>query len=218
MQEQEGLKLIVDQRERNGELIDSLESSGFSIDVRSIPVGDYIISDRICVERKTVSDFESSIISGRLFDQLERMKGTYSLPILLLEGDHSEFRLGSNVINGTIISIYVDYGIPVMFSQGPEHTAEILTAIAKREQNGERRDPSLKGGARAYSDDQFQEFVIGNLPSIGPKLAKSLLKHFGSIKKIANASPRQLMKVEKIGEKKAGQIHRIMNQLYESGE
>lgn len=210
----EELKLIVDQRERNSELISSLESRGFSIDTQTIPVGDYVLSDRICVERKTISDFESSIMSGRLFDQLERMKGTYQLPILLLEGDRGEFRLGENVINGTIISIYVDYGIPVMFSHGPEHSAEILAAIAKREQKGKSRDPSLKGGARAYTDSQFQEFVIGNLPSIGPKLAKSLLRHFGSIKRIANASPKQLMKVEKVGEKKAEQIHRIMNQVY----
>ncbi|MCW6160105.1 MAG: helix-hairpin-helix domain-containing protein [Candidatus Micrarchaeales archaeon] len=209
------LRLIVDQRERNEKLIGSLETRGVSINVQTIPVGDYVISDRICIERKTISDFESSIMSGRLFDQLKRMSETYKLPILILEGDHGEFRLGSNVINGTIISVYVDYGIPVMLSSGPEHTAEILASIAKREQSGNRRDPSLKGGARAYTDSQFQEFVVGNLPSIGPKLAKSLLKHFGSIKRIANASPKQLAKVEKIGEKKAEQIHRIMNQVYE---
>ncbi len=213
--EEQGLRLIVDQRERNEELICSLETMGFAIDVQTIPIGDYVISDRICIERKTISDFESSIMSGRLFEQLGRMKETYQLPILLLEGDHGGFRLGSNVINGTIISIYIDYGIPIMFSHGPEHSAEILAAIARREQNGKKRDPSLKGGARAYSDSQFQEFVVGNLPSIGPKLAKSLLRHFGSIKKIANARVEQLMKVEKIGEKKAEQIHRIMNQVYD---
>lgn len=208
------LRVIVDNRERNQELIGNLEDLGLSIDIKTVPVGDYVISDRVCVERKTVSDFESSIINGRLFDQLERLSKSYKLPILILEGDHNEFRLGSNVINGTIISVYIDYGILVIFSKGPEHTAEIIAMIAKREQTGTKRAPSLKGGARAHSESQFQEFMIGNLPGVGPKLAKSLLKHFKSVKKIANASIEDLMEVEKIGEKKAEGIHKIINKLY----
>ncbi len=210
------LRLIVDQRERNTELLESLEQMGFAIDLRTIPVGDYVVSDRICVERKTVSDFEGSIINGRLFDQLGRLREAYEFPILVLEGDRETFRLKHSVINGAIVAIYVDFGMPVMFSQGPENTAEIITAIARREQDGKKRLPSLKGGARAHSNEQFQELIVGNLPGIGPKLAKSLLKHFGSVKAIADADPGELIDVEKIGKKKAALIHKTLNHRYSS--
>ena len=61
------MKIIVDQRERNLELINALHENGVEVEIKTIPVGDYILSDRICVERKTVSDFESSIINGLNF-------------------------------------------------------------------------------------------------------------------------------------------------------
>ena len=143
----EELSIIVDQRERNTELLDTLKEIGFNIDINLIPVGDYIVSDRVCIERKTVSDFESSIISGRLFDQLERLKETYELPLIILEGDQKDFRLGNNVINGTIASVYVDYGIPILFSKSAENTAELIASIAKREQNGKKRGESACCGS-----------------------------------------------------------------------
>jgi ERCC4-type nuclease len=212
---QERIGIIVDQRERNTEIMTSLEGLGCDIDFKTAPVGDYIVSDRVCVERKTVSDFESSIINGRLFDQLERLRETYALPIVVLEGDQETFRLRHNVIIGTMVAIYIDYSIPVLFSDGPAKTAEMIAAIAKREQSGTRREPSLKGATRAYTNNQFQEFMVGNLPGVGPKLAKSLLKHFGNVKAIANADVSELVKVEKIGKVKARLIHNTLNHRYE---
>ena len=208
------VKVIVDKRERNDELFEGLKSRGAEISFDTLHVGDYVVSDRICIERKTVPDFESSIMNGRLFEQLERLREHYDFPILVLEGNRNEARLDRNVINGTIASIYVDYSIPVMMSEGPGDTAEIIFNVAKREQNGTVREPSLKGAARAYTQEQFKEYVIGNLPGVGPKLAKSLLKHFGTVRSITNANIEELMEVEKIGEKKAERIHEILNKRY----
>lgn len=207
--------IIVDQRERNAELVSGLERLGCEIEFRTAPVGDYIVSDRVCVERKTISDFEGSIINGRLFDQLERLGETYELPILVLEGDRETFRMKHNVINGTIVAVYIDYGIPVLFSNGPANTAEIIASVAKREQSGKKREPSMKGAARAYTNNQFQEYVVGNLPGVGPKLARSLLKHFGNVRAVANADVEKLVEVEKIGKVKAQRIHDTINRAYE---
>ncbi|MGC8538194.1 MAG: ERCC4 domain-containing protein [Candidatus Micrarchaeia archaeon] len=93
------LKVIIDHRERNTELLESLGKAGVVCELAALDIGDYIISDRLCIERKKVADFEKSIIDGRLFDQIERMKKAYELPIIILEGDASEFRLKRNVIN-----------------------------------------------------------------------------------------------------------------------
>jgi Fanconi anemia group M protein len=206
--------VIVDQRERNSELLEALESIGVEIDMKTLPVGDYVLSDRVCIERKTVQDFESSMMSGRLFEQIERLKKSYAAPMLLLEGDRSTFRLKSRVINGAIASLYIDYGIVVISAHSVSDAAEIIASMAAHEQSEEKREPSLKGSARAYTHEQFQEYVIGNLPGVGPKLAKALLLHFGSVRGVANASAEELMKVDKIGEKKAELILKTFNSKY----
>ncbi len=210
----ESLKVIVDGRERNQELRAALEANGIEIDEKTVHVGDYIISDRVCVERKTVSDFEGSLMNGRLLDQAKRLKQNYQLPIIIVEGDPDGYRLGRNVITGAMVALYVDNGIEVMTSRSPKETSDIITTIAKHEQDGSLREPSMKGGRRAYSTANYQEYMVANLPGIGPKLARSLLKHFRSIKRLANADVKSLMKVEKIGKKKAEAIHRTLNETY----
>ena len=208
------VKVIVDQRERNVELLDSLCELGIESSIDTLDIGDYLISDRLCIERKTVPDFEKSIIDGRLFDQIERMKKAYELPIIVLEGDLSEFKLKHNVINGTIVSIYIRYGIPVITSNSPQDTASIILTMAKQEQNG-TREPTRKNGRRAFSDAEYMENVIANFPGIGLKLARLLLRHFGSIEAISRADVKELRKVDKIGKKKAESILKILNGKYE---
>ena len=99
------LKILVDNRERNLLMHEELSNLGVLMDFAQLPVGDYIISDRTCVERKTVPDFEKSIMDNRLFDQIKRLSESFAKPILLIEGDDSEFRLSDNVILGTILKL-----------------------------------------------------------------------------------------------------------------
>ncbi len=207
-------KVIIDNRERNAELIGAIEANGTEMEFRTVHVGDYVVSDRVCIERKTINDFENSIINGRLFDQVRRLKENYEFPILILEGDADYFRLKNSVINGAIASLYIDYGINVICTYDVQNTADVISSIARHEQDDGTREPSLKGGARAYTHEQFQEYVMGNLPGIGPKLAKALLRHFKSIRSIANADEKELMQVEKIGRKKAKMISNTLNGEY----
>jgi ERCC4-type nuclease len=209
--------VIVDKRERNDILLSKLEQLGGELVFDTIESGDYVISERIGIERKTVTDFEKSIIDGRLFEQALRLKANYALPILIIEGDADLLRLGKNVFMGTVISLFIDCGVEVIRSYDETETAEIISFIAQREMKDGIRQPSPKHGVRAYTPEQFQEQVIGNLPGVGPKLSKLLLSHFGNIKQISNASTKELMEVEKIGKKKAESIHKILNMAYQSG-
>ncbi|MCL4388402.1 helix-hairpin-helix domain-containing protein [Candidatus Marsarchaeota archaeon] len=208
------VKIIIDSRERNDSIVRRLEALGARIEVVTAPVGDYIISDRVGIERKTVGDLQSSIVSGRLFDQLVRLRQAYPVPFLLIEGDMSEFRLGENVAKGLVAAVCIDYNVNVVTSLSPIETSDLVFYMAKHEQNGNSRALSMKGSARSFTDQDFQEHVVANLPGVGPKLAKSLLLHFKSLKNLANADVASLMKVEKIGKKKAERIHEVLNGDY----
>lgn len=54
-----------------------------------LTVGDYVLSDEICVERKSVStgDLMESFKSGRLLQQVSNMNQFYKKPTLLIEFD-----------------------------------------------------------------------------------------------------------------------------------
>jgi ERCC4-type nuclease len=204
------VKIIVDKRERNLDILEGLSGSGILLNFAQLPVGDYVLSERMCVERKTVRDFESSIINARLFDQIERLSNTYKKPILLLEGEESEFTMNPNVILGAIISLYSDYNVQVIRSRDTAETVSTLARLAEREQD-ERRVPRMLGSKRAFTNAQWQLLILSSIPGIGPKLAKSLIGHFKTIKNVVSAEPDALMEVDKIGEKKAEKIYEILN-------
>lgn len=204
------VKIIVDKRERNLDILEGLSGSGVLLNFAQLPVGDYILSERMCVERKTVQDFENSIINARLFDQIDRLSDTYKKPILLLEGEESEFTMNPNVVLGTIISLYSDYNVQVMRSKDSAETVSTLARLAEREQD-EKRVPRMLGSKKALTNSQWQVLILSSIPSIGPTLAKSLIKHFKTIKNVVSAEPEALMEVDKIGAKKAEKIYEILN-------
>jgi len=204
------IKIIVDKRERNLDILEGLSGSGIRLSFAQLPVGDYIISDRMCIERKTASDFESSIMNARLFDQIERLDHTYKKPILLLEGDDSEFTMKPNVVLGAIISLYSDYNVQVIRTRDAGETVSTIARLAEREYE-EKREPKMLGSKRAFTNSQWQILILSSIPGIGPKLAKSLISHFKTVKNVVSAEPDELMEVDKIGEKKAEKIYEILN-------
>lgn len=212
-------KMIIDNRERNLELLEMLEQNGVIITFAQVPVGDYIISDRMCVERKTTSDFESSIMNYRLFEQAKRLHESFEKAIVIIEGDNVEARLNKNVLIGTMLKLYVEFNIQLMYSSNAEETAYILAKLAEKEQTKDSREPRLVGNKRAYNQYQWQLLILGSIPGVGPKLAKSLIRKFKTLKNVVLATPEELTEIEKIGKKKAEKIYEILNSEFrDNGE
>lgn len=75
----------------NREAITRIESacqyfSDYTIETGSYPVGDFIFDDKVVFEYKTAHDIISSIIDGRVFRQVERMK-QYPFHYVIIVGD-----------------------------------------------------------------------------------------------------------------------------------
>ncbi len=211
----QAFRIIVDNRERNLDILQSLSEFGIDLSFAQLPVGDYIVSDRICIERKTVSDFENSIIDNRLFDQLGRLKESFEKPILIIEGYEGDYRLGSNVIMGTVLKLYLDYNVQVINSISAEETAVILSKFAEREQGEDSREPRVMGLKKAHTTYQWQAMMLSSVPGIGPRLAHELLRHFKTIRNIAATDVETLMKVDGVGRKKAEAIYKVINSEFE---
>lgn len=83
-------KVIVDMREFRSLLPNILFRTGFEVVPCVLTVGDYVISPRLVVERKSVPDLISSFEKGNLYFQCERMFRYYEIVVLLIEFDENK--------------------------------------------------------------------------------------------------------------------------------
>lgn len=215
------MKIIADKREKNSLVIAELIEEGVNVEMRQLEVADYLISKDIAIERKTINDFISSMLSKRLLKQLIDLKENYAKPLLIIEGieDEDIYKserhpgLHANAIRGMILSILLEFGIPIVFTKDYSDTAQFLILLAKRQERP-AHEISLKAKRRAFSLSEQQRFVIEGLPGVGPAIAKELLRKFKTIKAIANAKRVELERIKKVNSKKAAAIKRIFTERY----
>ncbi|MFO1535154.1 MAG: DEAD/DEAH box helicase [Thermoplasmatota archaeon] len=205
-----GPKVLFDHREQSGAVVRHLHELGCALEPRQLDVADFILSDRIAVERKTCADFVESLVDGRLFEQLRQLKA-YPRPFLVLEGEslHGHRNLSPEAILGALASVVVDYGIPVLQTRDGLETARFLHAAAKREQEREGRKLAVRPGKPA-SDEDLRLFLVAGLPGVSEVLAQRLLDRFGSAHRVFAASAAELAEVEGIGGAKASEIRRVL--------
>ncbi|MBI2145652.1 hypothetical protein HYU18_05030 [Candidatus Woesearchaeota archaeon] len=214
--EQDKIRIFADTREKYSGVIKALYDEGALIELKPLAVGDFLCSSRVGVEVKRVPDFVNSIIDGRLLQQLKEMKQTFERPAVILEGEQDIYSLRNvhpNSIRGMIATIAIGYGIPIIPSKNPKDTAGILLAMAKREREEERKEPSLHD-RKPPTLEQQQEYVIASLPGVELKLARALLEKLGTVADVINATEEQLQKVELIGSKKAAAIRKVTGSDY----
>jgi Fanconi anemia group M protein len=212
----DSIVIIVDHREYRSTVARLLTQKSLLVKPKMLDVGDYIVSSRIGVERKTVDDFLSSLISGKLFDQLQRLRGAYPRPILVLEGKglFAKRNMNHHAIFGSLIAICVDFGIPILTTETPEETADLLFVMAKREQKQEQKPVALRGEKPSLALSEQQRFVVEGLPLISAVLAKRLLHHFGSIHALVNATPEELQEVFGVGKRIAQEVYRVLHEEF----
>jgi Fanconi anemia group M protein len=212
-----GIKIFADHREKGSGVIKELVDLNTSLKLEQLDTADYVLSSRCGVEFKTVEDFATSIIDGRLLDQIKGLKNNFEKPLVIVEGEQDLFSVRNihpNAIRGMLATIAVSYGIPVLFTRNSKETAALLLVIAKREQEETGKDFSMHADRKPLSLKEQQEYIISALPNVGGTLAKELLKKFKTIKKVVNAKEERLQKVAKIGELKAKKIREVLDKEY----
>lgn len=205
--------ITVDSQEKR--IAEELRKLGCHVREEKLPTADVLIADEIAVERKEANDFIRSIIDGRIFDQIERMKESYPQAVVIVEG-RLESNLHPNAVKGAFCSIAIDRGVPVLWSEDEADTAAYIAVIAKRLLKGEL-PTRLRPEKKRLSLKEQQQFIVESLPGVGPQLAQSLLRKFGSVEKVFGANTNKLQQVEKIGKKKAAEIRRVLSEAYRDG-
>ncbi|WP_410508317.1 DEAD/DEAH box helicase [Methanosarcina hadiensis] len=214
----EPLKIVVDHRETKCGVAKALDRLGMELSFMALEIGDYIVSDRLAVERKRTDDFASSLIDGKrnLFAQLSDLSRVYEKPVLIIEGEDlfTSRQINPNAIYGSLVSIAIDFGVSILYSRDEEETASILKILAKREQTENKREINPHGKKSASTLAEQQEYLISSISNIGPKAAKNLLSYFGSVEAVMRADIEELKKVKQIGPKTAARIREVLESPY----
>lgn len=215
------LLVYVDERERNSKVPEYLTAKGVTVIFKMLDVGDYIVNNVVGIERKTANDYINSLIDGRLFEQLSKLKERFDKTLLIVEGDMHKALKGRNIhrnaILGSHVSLLLDLGVFIIYTRNEEETAELIKRIGlhKIKTSFDLRIPRKSG----LSDiTEWQKFVLQCFPHIGSKIAQRILEYFGSIHAFCNATIHELSRIEGLSEQKAAEIYQIVHSFYKDYE
>ncbi|WP_418285592.1 DEAD/DEAH box helicase [Halorubrum sp. DTA46] len=217
---EDGVEIVVDQRELDSSIAKDLSTrDGLVTRLETLAVGDYVLSDRVAVERKSAADFVDSMLDAdrSMFEQVGELSRAYARPVMIVEGTnlYGQRDINPNAIRGALASLAVDFDVSVLRTESETDTTELLATIAKREQETRDREVSVHGEKTTKTRAEQQEYVVSSIADIGPVTARSLLEHFGSVEAVMTAPEGDLLEVGGVGSVTAERIREVVGSEYE---
>lgn len=237
--EEDEMKVIVDSREFNSSLPKLLYRVGIKVVPCMLTVGDYVLSPKICVERKAIPDLIASFKSGRLYQQCEQMFRHYETPALLIEFDESKSfsfepfaelkppgqkaanaigsRLSKQEIQLKITELLVSFPkLKVLWSYSPYETAQIFLELKAVQHEPDVNDALAKGVNPTISTSDGPPMfnddaidVLNTIPGINSLNVLQVIKNVLSLKEFVSLSADQLK--EMLGEENANKAYHFIN-------
>ena len=219
--ETDDVEVVIDQRELETTIARDLSTrEGVTTRLETLAVGDYVLSDRVAVERKSVADFLDTLVGGdrSLFEQVGDLARAYARPVVIVEGEdlYGERNVEPNAIRGALASLSVDFGASVLRTTDPDGTRELLATIADREQTDNDRTVSAHGEKADKTLAEQQEYVVSSIADVGPVTARALLSEFGTVEAVMTARGDDLQTVDGVGEVTADRIREVVGSDYQA--
>jgi Fanconi anemia group M protein len=175
--------IIVDTRETTSapKITKGLIELGAKIKTETLQKGDYIISDQVAIERKTVHDFVYTLTRRFLFDQLFKLKDAYAKPFILIEGYmpivYRFSKIQPSSVWGAMFAL-AKQGINMIYTSSQKETVDFLYTAARQEQITEKRPLTVHPIKPTETLQDQQIFFLASLPNIGREKATSLLNAY----------------------------------------
>jgi ERCC4-type nuclease len=177
----------------------------------------YVLSERLAVERRTGSAFLNGIMDKTLFTSAIYLREHFAVPVLIVEGEvnYEYSMMDPQAVRGALSSMLLQYGMSVLSTPDPGETVELIEMLARQEQIG-IPEISLIPKRKAATLPDMQRRVVEMLPGCGMVMARDLLHHFGTVRRIVDADERELRLIRGIGARKAKEICRVLSEEYEA--
>ena len=223
--------LTIDSRERKGSLlVDLVEKKANSMNIKTekkwLEIGDYVFGD-VCFEAKSVTDFIGSVMSKRLWTQIDNMDRHYVTNIVIIYGSlskgiknimtNSKSKLPAparavmlnNKFLGAIGRITLDTDCKAFWVPTEKEAALIITAICKMKPI--EREVIRPEVFKRITTDDLRLDLLTSIKGVSIKKAKELIKQFGSIMEIGEQEPEDLTIIDGIGTTVSERIITVLN-------
>ncbi|CCH41060.1 DNA excision repair protein [Wickerhamomyces ciferrii] len=215
-------RVLVDHREFRAPLPGLLYRIGLRVVPCMLTVGDYIVTPKVCIERKSIPDLIGSFKSGRLYEQCERMSKYYELPALLIEFDNnqsfslepfSETRIRPNSVQAphptssgrmqdeiqmNLAALVLKFPkMKILWSSSPYQTTELIMEL-----KASREEPDIVKAVEAGTKEDKQRnndstksniiTLLQNIPGITNVDLYSIMRKFKDVNKLTGMDREQL--------------------------
>jgi Fanconi anemia group M protein len=225
------MKLIIDSRE-NSELtervIEKAQSLNVPFEKQWLEIGDYVFND-VCFEAKSSFDFIQSIVNKRLWNQLDNMDRAYVNNLVIVYGSFEDgFRKHLEHIKtsmnktaqrvilrkkffGSMSKIILDTDCSVIWVRDALTAAELIAVVCKMQPHDREVYVPRIVKQKKISTTDLRVDVLSTIKGVSDKKAKLLIKKFGSIMEIGEATPSELSEIDGIGNVLAKRIVDTLN-------
>ncbi|XP_059135457.1 Fanconi anemia group M protein [Peromyscus eremicus] len=212
--------ILVDSREITSglEVISSLRTvHGLQVEVCPLNGCDYIVSNRMVVERKSLSEMLNNGSKNKFIEQIQRLQSMFQRICVIVEKDREKAGDTSRMFRRTkcydsLLTALAGAGIRILFSSGQEETADLLKELSLVEQrkNAGIHVPAVLNPSKC----EALQFYL-SIPSISYITALNMCHRFSSVKKMANSSPEEISACAQVTHQKAEEIYRYIHYTFD---
>ncbi|XP_063145163.1 Fanconi anemia group M protein [Candoia aspera] len=215
------LCILVDNHEISSgpEVISTLKTvHGVKVQICSLGSCDYIVSNRLAVERKCQTELVNNTHRSKMVQRIQQLKSKFDRICIIVEKERTRTGEVWRVFHRTkpydgMLSAFSQAGIKVLFSACQVETANLLKELALVEQrkNAAIHVPTEVEGPR---QDVFHFYL--SIPCVSYTLALALCHHFDSLKEMANSTPSEMAGRTQVNLQKAEEVYRYIHYTFDT--
>uniref|UniRef100_G3SN12 RNA helicase n=1 Tax=Loxodonta africana TaxID=9785 RepID=G3SN12_LOXAF len=219
---QEGTRtrILVDSREiaSGAEVISSLRAiHGLEVEVCPLNGCDYIVSNRMVVERRSQSEMLNSVNKNKLIDQIQHLQSMFERICMIVEKDREKTGDTSRMFRRTksydsLLTALISAGIRILFSSCQEETADLLKELSLVEQ---RKNVGIHVPTVVNSSKWNVLHFYLSIPNVSYITALNMCHQFSSVKKMANSSPQEISMYAQVTHRKAEEIYAYIHYVFD---
>uniref|UniRef100_A0A8C6NE96 ATP-dependent RNA helicase FANCM n=1 Tax=Melopsittacus undulatus TaxID=13146 RepID=A0A8C6NE96_MELUD len=216
LEEKLSLCVLVDSREisSGAEVISSLKAvHAVKVQVCTLSSSDYIVSNRMAVERMFLSELLNSTNRTKVTQRIQRLQSMFERMCVIVETDRIKPGETSRFFQRTqyydsMLSAFVQAGIRILFSSCQEETASLLKDLALVEQ---RKNAAICVPVELEGHKQEMLNFYLSIPNLSYPAALNMCHYFDSVKKMANSSAIDIATAAQVSPQKAEEIYRYLH-------
>ncbi|NXQ68555.1 FANCM protein, partial [Quiscalus mexicanus] len=209
------LCILADSREicSGPEVLSCLRAGhGLRVQVCSLGSSDYIVSNRLAVDRVLQSELQSPGNRNKLSQRLQHLQGIFERICVIVETDRVRPGETSRCFQRTqhydgMLSALVQAGIRILFSSCQEETAALLKELALLEH---RKDAAIQVPTEPEGHRRDILNFYLSIPNLSYAAALNLCHSFSSITAVANSSVPALAAGARLSRPQAEELHRFL--------